>query len=477
MSRKLLLADDSITIQKVIGITFVNEDFDLSVVDNGDDALEKARAERPDLVLADVFMPGKNGYELCAAIKAEPNLSRVPVLLLTGTFEPFDEAKAKSVGADGWISKPFESQTLIKRVEELLAKADEDEDEAATFEAEPPPPLAPPAEVEGGAEADLWEEFEAVPADAAAAEVAPPEVSSEAMEESDFANMFGPEEDADLVTQEDQLPDDIWGDVSFAEEDLAPEPAEKAELDDIWAPQQETEPIQEEAPAPALAEPDAPVAAVEADTGDDLFIFEDDEEAAVDATDKGPDLSEDLLVFDETESIPPTIDVGDDAELLELDEEDILSLDAEDIEAGDLSAEDSAVTQAATAEDDFLFYDEEIEPPAEEPVASGETSFTEPAAVIEAEVALEPGGQEAEPVTPEPFVSEAMFPVAQSAAVEAKVQALSDEELQAIIERVAGVVIERLAGTILEKIAWEVVPDLAERLIQDEIRQIKESVR
>ncbi|MBE0596977.1 MAG: response regulator, partial [Desulfuromonadales bacterium] len=109
MSKKLLLADDSITIQKVIGITFANEDYELCVVDNGDAGFDKTRSERPDLVLADVFMPGKNGYELCAAIKRDPALRHIPVLLLTGTFEPFDEAKAKAAGADSWIAKPFES--------------------------------------------------------------------------------------------------------------------------------------------------------------------------------------------------------------------------------------------------------------------------------------------------------------------------------------------------------------------------------
>ncbi len=142
MSRKLLLADDSITIQKVIGITFANEDYLLTIVDNGDTALEKARAERPDLILADVFMPGKNGYELAAAVKQDPALQGVPVLLLAGTFEPFDEEKAVSSGADSWISKPFESQALISKVEELLAKS---QAAAPVAPAQPAavPPVAP----------------------------------------------------------------------------------------------------------------------------------------------------------------------------------------------------------------------------------------------------------------------------------------------------------------------------------------------
>jgi CheY-like chemotaxis protein len=123
MTKKLLLADDSITIQKVIQITFAHEDYQLTITDNGDTALARAEELVPDLVLADVYMPGKDGYELCAAIKQSPALQHVPVLLLAGSFEPFDEGKARAAGADAWIEKPFESQTLIDKVAELLNAA------------------------------------------------------------------------------------------------------------------------------------------------------------------------------------------------------------------------------------------------------------------------------------------------------------------------------------------------------------------
>src|SRR5262245_15615339 len=123
MPKTLLLADDSVTIQKVVGITFANEDVELVTVDNGDDALVKARQVKPDLVLADIGMPGLTGYELCAAIRRDPNLSHVPVLLLTGTFETYDENRAREVGASGHIAKPFEAQALVDRVFQLLAQA------------------------------------------------------------------------------------------------------------------------------------------------------------------------------------------------------------------------------------------------------------------------------------------------------------------------------------------------------------------
>ncbi len=123
MPKTLLLADDSVVIQKLVGLSFANEDVELTTTDNGDDAIAKARELKPDLVLADVVMPGKNGYEVCEAIKADPGLQHVPVLLLTGTFEAFDENRARSAGSDGHITKPFEAQALVDRVTELLAKA------------------------------------------------------------------------------------------------------------------------------------------------------------------------------------------------------------------------------------------------------------------------------------------------------------------------------------------------------------------
>jgi len=123
MPKTLLLADDSVTIQKVVGISLANEDIQLVTVENGDDAVARARESRPDIVLADIVMPGKNGYEVCEAIKGDPALQGVPVLLLTGTFEAFDAERARDVGADGHITKPFEAQGLVDQVNQLLARS------------------------------------------------------------------------------------------------------------------------------------------------------------------------------------------------------------------------------------------------------------------------------------------------------------------------------------------------------------------
>ncbi|HVI76361.1 MAG TPA: response regulator [Anaeromyxobacteraceae bacterium] len=141
MPKNLLLADDSITIQKVVGITFTGEDFRITAVDNGEEALARARELRPDVILADVVMPRKNGYELCEAVKADPALRHIPVLLLAGTFEAFDEGRARAVRADGHIGKPFESQALITKVKQLLDGAAQP---AAAAPAPGPAIAAPP---------------------------------------------------------------------------------------------------------------------------------------------------------------------------------------------------------------------------------------------------------------------------------------------------------------------------------------------
>ena len=120
MSHKLLLADDSVTIQRVIELTFSGEEIDVLAVSDGEQAIARIAAERPDIVLADIGMPKRNGYEVAAFIKSDPALKHIPVLLLAGAFEPVDDARAAEVGCDGVLVKPFEPQHVIARVRELL---------------------------------------------------------------------------------------------------------------------------------------------------------------------------------------------------------------------------------------------------------------------------------------------------------------------------------------------------------------------
>lgn len=124
MKKTLLLADDSPTIQKVINLTFADEGIDVITVGDGNAAIQKLREIKPDLVVLDVHMPGLNGYQICERIRQNTELSKVPVILLVGSFEPFDEDEAKRVGADDFLMKPFQSiRQLVSRVAALLEPA------------------------------------------------------------------------------------------------------------------------------------------------------------------------------------------------------------------------------------------------------------------------------------------------------------------------------------------------------------------
>jgi CheY-like chemotaxis protein len=123
MPKKLLLADDSVTIQRVIELTFSGEDVQVLAVSDGEEAIARIPAEKPDIILADIGMPKRSGYEVSAFVKGRPELAHIPVLLLAGAFEPVDEAKAKEAGCDGVLVKPFEPQHVIARVRELLGSA------------------------------------------------------------------------------------------------------------------------------------------------------------------------------------------------------------------------------------------------------------------------------------------------------------------------------------------------------------------
>jgi CheY-like chemotaxis protein len=126
--RKLLLADDSITIQKIVALTFADAGVEVITVGNGLDAIEALRENAPDVVLADVFMPGKSGYEVCEHVKQTESLKHIPVMLLVGSFEPFDEAEARRVGADDILTKPFQSiRTLMDKVGSLLGRVPADD--------------------------------------------------------------------------------------------------------------------------------------------------------------------------------------------------------------------------------------------------------------------------------------------------------------------------------------------------------------
>jgi CheY-like chemotaxis protein len=144
MPKKILLADDSITIQKVVELTFSDGDYEVIPTNNGAKAIQKLSEVRPDIILSDIIMPEKNGYEVCEFVKSHPEYRNIPVVLLTGTFEPFDPDRAEKAGCDAIVTKPFESQSLIHKVEDLIAQSRASNPPQAASPVESFAPSAPP---------------------------------------------------------------------------------------------------------------------------------------------------------------------------------------------------------------------------------------------------------------------------------------------------------------------------------------------
>ena len=121
---KILVADDNSNIQKMVGLALKDQGIDVVAVGNGEAAVRKISDIHPDLVLADVFMPVRNGYEVCRYVKEDPALAHIPVILLVGAFDPLDEQEAQRVGADGVLKKPFvPPDPLISMVKSALLRA------------------------------------------------------------------------------------------------------------------------------------------------------------------------------------------------------------------------------------------------------------------------------------------------------------------------------------------------------------------
>jgi CheY-like chemotaxis protein len=157
---KLLLADDSVTIQRVIELTFADENVQVVAVGDGKQAIDRVQSDPPDIVLADVGMPERDGYQVAEFIKGDPRLAHIPVLLLTGAFEPVDDVRARAIGCEGVLVKPFEPQMVISKVRELLSGPRGKSPEV------PAPPAAIPSGIPG-LELDRLEPAAVAPAPAA----------------------------------------------------------------------------------------------------------------------------------------------------------------------------------------------------------------------------------------------------------------------------------------------------------------------
>ncbi|MEM9594008.1 MAG: response regulator [Acidobacteriota bacterium] len=245
MAKTILLADDSTTIQKVVELTFMDQDYQVVAVSDGNTAVAKLQELTPDLVIADVHMPGLGGYDVCRQVKqAQP---QIPVLLLVGTFEQFDEGEAQACGAQGHLKKPFDSQELLTQVADLIAAAGSAE--PAPLAAAPAPFETPTLDSPASFDAPALEApsfappaFDAAPvADAAATfQAEAPSFDSGTGFEASVAEPL-PVPEASFAPEPAPLPE-----ASFAPEPVTPEPEL---VEPAPAPVVEAEPPQDSAPA------------------------------------------------------------------------------------------------------------------------------------------------------------------------------------------------------------------------------------
>jgi CheY-like chemotaxis protein len=524
MGHKILLADDSITIQKVIELTFSDEDFELHTVGNGQKAIDEIRSIMPHIVLCDIIMPEKNGYEVCEFIKSSPDLKHIPVLLLTGAFEPFDQERARSAGCDGFLAKPFEPQTLISKVKELLLKSPAVAPAPAPVPAAakpfPGPPVSSPR-LDADDRTVMMPPTPVVspparPPQVAAAPAPPPAPVAEygsgfddafaieagerelMMEPGDHTVLLGGRE-ARSAAPASASADDIWGAVEA-------EPA---------APEQEDSSTVFMAPPPAAAPPPAPAQAFaspeyevqyEADELDATWRMPN--ESAADAAPPRYQGFEEFTdppvqpLHEATSYVPPPPvpepppvaaapppplemppPLASPAPEPVFEPYDPFVAAAQHSAAGfePIAPFDSDQTldSAVTGTDDTFEriaaggFDAYGEPQilAQTQAPASVEPEPEPEPLFETNAGKEPFDEIDAPVPAEPAFAAAPAPSAADGGDgrEISLPAMDEE----FLDKLAARVVDKLSQKIIQEIAWEVVPDLAEGLIQREIDALK----
>ena len=124
MANKILVVDDEPNIVLSLEFLMKQAGFQVRTASDGEAALAAVAAEPPDLLLLDVMMPRKNGYEVCQAIRANPDWQKIRIIMFTAKGREVEREKGLALGADDYITKPFSTQEVVERVRELLAEAD-----------------------------------------------------------------------------------------------------------------------------------------------------------------------------------------------------------------------------------------------------------------------------------------------------------------------------------------------------------------
>ncbi len=120
---KILVVDDEIYIVHILDFSLGMEGYQVLTALDGEQALEKARAEKPDLIVLDIMMPKLDGYETCKALKSDPATREIPVILLSAKGRNVDQKVGFEVGADDYITKPFSPRKLVERINAILGQS------------------------------------------------------------------------------------------------------------------------------------------------------------------------------------------------------------------------------------------------------------------------------------------------------------------------------------------------------------------
>lgn len=453
----LLLADDSVTIQKVVNLTFSGEDIEVIAVGDGNSAMDMLRESRPDIVMADVNIPGVNGYEICEKVKAMGDGAPIPVVLLVGSFEPFDSEEAARVGADAHLTKPFESiAALVDTVHGLIGGGDPAETPRFDDTVEYPTGadiVIGPSDIPfaGGFE------DETIQAEQMGRSEEPADESAEPAPEQEFET-FEPEPES----EEWSSAQDAGGTYT----DLSEESSASGFESQTETPEAEGAPISEFAETQALDE-----YPVEVEYRDETYV---ESEVYAESGDAGQESHSDEFAagtFEPEgqgeEPLPtepyPEQDMG--KVTVQLDEADLLELPV-----------DRSIPAVAGEEEPLLAEEPAQASSWEEPVQYEDVEGTEeqfqeaPVYEEEAPVAADAGEEHFEPREErfEATIREVAFEHTSSESVSGA--EISEEMIEAIAHRV----IERLSDKAVREIAWEVVPDMAEIIIR---RMIEERMK
>src|SRR3989338_49069 len=122
MSKKILVLDDETAITKMVEIRLRAAGYDVVLAHDGQEGLEKAKTENPDLMILDLMLPKMYGFKVCGLLKSDARYKKIPIIIYTARVQDSDQQLGKEVGADAYITKPFDPQVLLGKVKELLAE-------------------------------------------------------------------------------------------------------------------------------------------------------------------------------------------------------------------------------------------------------------------------------------------------------------------------------------------------------------------